>query len=206
MIRRLLALTAVLAATLTAAVIVAAPDAVAAPYPPTIRIPVLSASVFDPCAGAANVIGGKGFVSGETVVLVLGQSGEVGRTVVRPDGTFQITVKIPLAARGIDTLTVTGLTSRRSAHLTLAIPCVMNGDDGTSTTTGDGGTGGSGADGANGANGSGTDGNGSGLGSGASGLASTGAAVGGALLLGAVLLGTGGMLLVAGRRRHRRTS
>ncbi len=203
MIRRLLALTAVLAATLTATLVVTAPTAGAVPYPPTIRIPVLTASVYDPCAGAANVIGGKGFLAGETVVLVLTKTGEVGRTKVRADGTFQVTVKIPVAARGTDQLTVTGLTSHRKAQLTLAIPCVMNGSDGTD----DNSSGGNG-NGTDGANGTSVDGGGSssGLGTGAGGLASTGAAVGGALLVGAVLLGAGGMLVVAGRRRRSHVS
>lgn len=123
MIRRFIAISALAAAFVLTAFI--APIATsAAPYPPS-NSASLAASAHDPCAGAANMIGGSGFQAGETVQLVLARTGEIGRANVGADGTFTITVTIPLDARGSNQLRATGLTSGRSAALTLDIQCVL---------------------------------------------------------------------------------
>ena len=135
MIRRLL-LGAVLLAG-AALVVVANPvSATAAPYPPS-NPAAITASAYDPCAGASNVIGGNGFRPGETVRLVLAQTGKIARATVAADGSFQVTVTIPLASRGSDQVTATGLGSGRSATLTLDIPCVA-GQSNSSTQVGGG--------------------------------------------------------------------
>lgn len=145
--------------------------ATAAPYPPA-NPASLTASAYDPCAGASNVIGGNGFLSGETVRLVLSQTGEIARATAGTDGTFRITVTIPLSTRGSDQVLATGLRSGRTASLTLAIPCVVGQSNSSRALP---------------SNGS---------------LASTGAAIGGAVLVALVLFGTGAVLVVAGRRRR----
>lgn len=121
MIRRLLLGVLVCAAAWLAT---AACPALAAPYPPAAPAGI-TASAFDPCAGASNVIGGNGFAPGETVRLVLAQTGPIADVRVRADGSFLVTVTVPLASRGSDQVTATGLTSGRSAGLTLDIPCVV---------------------------------------------------------------------------------
>lgn len=174
MIRRFLATASVLGVLAFCWVALSTP-ASAAPYPPNTSSATLSASAYDPCAGASNVLGGDGFRPGETVRLVLGGSGEIGRPGVDADGSFSITVTIPLDARGNEVVTATGLTSRLTASINLDVPCVL-GQDATAL--------------------GGDNGNGDG------GLAYTGVAIGGALLLAAGLISVGGAVLVAGRRRR----
>lgn len=123
MFRRLLATTALLAAGLLLATGLAVP-ALAAPYPPS-GPAALTASAYDPCAGASNILGGNGFQPGETVRLVLAQTGTIADVRVGADGSFRVTVTIPLASRGSDQVTATGLTSGRTAGLTLDVPCVV---------------------------------------------------------------------------------
>ena len=121
---------------LAGALVALAPAATAAPYPPT-NPPTLSASAYDPCAGASNIIGGTGYQPGETVLLDLAVNGEIGRTTVRADGTFELTVTIPLSARGSDRLTAVGLTSGTSVTIQFQIPCVLG--QGSSAITRSGG-------------------------------------------------------------------
>lgn len=208
MLRRLLTRAAALAVAILALTSVSAPAARAVPYPPVIRVPIATASSYDPCAGASNTIGGRGFLPGETVRIDLADLGEIGRAVIGADSTFTTSVTIPLEARGSNQVTVTGLTSGRTARLMLEVPCVVNNPDGGGSGVlgaGQGGNGGSGALGdAQGSDGgSAYDGSPSGDGSGS--LASTGVAIGGALLLAAGLISVGGTVLVAGRRRRSST-
>lgn len=176
MIRRFLATASVLGVLAFCWVVLSTP-ASAAPYPPTTSSAVLAASAYDPCAGASNVLAGDGFQPGETVRLVLGGV-ELARSVADANGSFSITVTIPLDARGDEVVAATGLTSGLTASINLSVPCVLGQD---ATALG-GGNGSGNADGG--------------------GLAYTGVAIGGALLLAAGLISVGGAVLAAGRKRR----
>jgi hypothetical protein len=115
------------------AVLAFAVPANAAPYTTQPTVAVSSQTV---TAGGSITFSGSGFLPGETVRITVSDPITLKSVVADSSGSFSTVIVLPAGLTGAQTLTATGLTSGRTASITIQVLAASANPFPTSTATG----------------------------------------------------------------------